>query len=166
MNDKAMHQRMTVRYGVNYPFTTSLSNFTPKYAEFAAILQDNDSVEGLLKILQTSQWHFTISGMHFVERSVDKELDALFIALCTPISDEYKRSQKCKKKAKAIKSVKAPKPKKKLRFQRYKDSQIKGIEILKLYFFSKVAENAQSLLNGEDIWLEKGGYRIWPITKK
>ena len=72
---------------------------------------------------------------------------------------------KAQEKSKAIESVKAPKPKKKLRFQRYKDSQIKGIEILKLYFFSKVAENAESLLNGKDIWLDKGGHRIWPVTK-
>ena len=99
MNDKAMHQRMTVQNGVNYPFTISLSNFTPKYAELVAILQDNDSVEGLLKTSQASQWYFTISGMHFLKRSVDKELDALFIALCTPTSDECKRSQKRKKKA-------------------------------------------------------------------
>ena len=98
MHDKAMHQRMTVRNGVNYPFTISLSNFTPKYAELVAILEDNDSVESLLKTLQTSQWHLTISGMHFLERSFDKELDALFTALCTPISEEYKKSQRCKKK--------------------------------------------------------------------
>ena len=156
---------MTVRNGLNYPFTMSLSNFTPKYAELVTILQDNDSVKSLLKTSQTSQWHFTVSGMHFLERSVEKELDALFMALCTPTSDEFKKSQKHKKKSKAIESVKTPKPRKKLRFQRYKDTQIKGIEILKLYFFFKVAKNAELLLNGEDIWLDKGGHRIWPVTK-
>ena len=33
MSDKAMHQKVTVKNGLNYPFTVSLSNFTPKYAE-------------------------------------------------------------------------------------------------------------------------------------
>ena len=69
----------------------------PKYAELVTILQDNDLVEALLKTSQTSQWHFKILGMHFLERSVEKELDALYVALCTPTNDEFKTSQKCKK---------------------------------------------------------------------
>lgn len=90
MNDKSMHQSMTVQNGVNYPFTMSLSHVTPKHAERVTILQDNGSVESLLKTSQTSQWHFTISGMHFLERSVDKELGALFDALCTATKEEFK----------------------------------------------------------------------------
>ena len=64
---KNMHQQMTVQNGVNFPVTISLSNFTPKYKELMAILGDYESVEELIKRAQTSQWNFTISGMHFLE---------------------------------------------------------------------------------------------------
>ena len=67
MIDKSMHQQITVRNGVNYPVTISLSNCTPKYKELMAILGDNESVEELIKRPQTSQWNFTISRMHFLE---------------------------------------------------------------------------------------------------
>ena len=100
MNDKAMHQKMTVRNGLNCPFTLSLSNFTPKYAELITILQDNVSVDTLLTTSQTAKWHFTISSIHFLEKSVENELDALYTALCTPTNEEFKTSQKRKKKLK------------------------------------------------------------------
>ena len=91
--------------------------------------------------------------MHFLEKAIENKLDALYTALCTPTSEEFKTPKKHKEKSKAVESVQTPKPRKKLRFQRYKDlkSQIKGIDILKLYFFSKVAENAEALLKGENI---------------
>jgi hypothetical protein len=55
-----------VRNGLNYPVTISLSNYTPKYEKLMAILQDNKSVQELIKRAQTSQWNFTISGKHFL----------------------------------------------------------------------------------------------------
>ena len=165
MIDKSMHQQITVRNGVNYPVSISLSNCTPKYKELMAILGDNESVEELIKRAQTSQWHFTISGMHFLERAVDKELDALSDSLCTPTAAEFKKSEKHKKRKKLVESAKKPRPKTKLCFERYKATQIKGTDLLKLYFFSKIAENAKSLLAGENIWLDKGGHRIWPVTE-
>ena len=67
MNEKSMHQRIVVRNGLNYPVTISLSNYTPKYELLMAILQDNKSVQGLIQRAQTSQWHFTISGKHFLK---------------------------------------------------------------------------------------------------
>ena len=66
MSDKSMHQRITMRNGMNYPVTISLSNHTPKYDKLMAILGDNKSVKELIKRAQTSQWNFTISGMHFL----------------------------------------------------------------------------------------------------
>ena len=103
--------------------------------------------------------------MHFLEQAVDKELDALSDSLCTPTAAEFKKSEKRKKRKKSVESVKKPKPKMKLRFERYRATQIKGADLLKLYFFSKIAENAKSLLAGENIWLDKGGHRIWPVTE-
>ena len=82
---------MAVRDGVNFPVTISLSKFTPKYEELMAILGDYESVEELIKMSHTSQWHFTISGMHFLEQAVEKELDALFDSLCTPTENEFKK---------------------------------------------------------------------------
>ena len=64
-----------------------------------------------------------------------------------------------------IESVKKPKIKTKLCFERYKAAKLKGTELLKLYFFSKVAGNAKALLAGENIWLDRGGHRIWPVTE-
>jgi len=66
MSDKSMHQQITVRNGMNYPVTFSLSNCTLKYDELIAILGDNKSIKELIKRAQTSQWNFTISGMHFL----------------------------------------------------------------------------------------------------
>ena len=66
MNEKSMHQWITMQNGMNYPVTLSLSNHTPKYNELMAILGDNKSVKELIKRAQTSQWNFTISGMHFL----------------------------------------------------------------------------------------------------
>ena len=67
MSDKSMHQQITVRNEINYPVTFSLSNCTLKYNELMAILGDNKSVEELIKRAQTSQWNFTISGMHSLD---------------------------------------------------------------------------------------------------
>ena len=66
MDEKSMHQWIEVQNGVNYLFRLSLSNYTPKYKELMAILQDNKSVQELIKRAQTSQWNFTISGKHFL----------------------------------------------------------------------------------------------------
>lgn len=81
----------------------------------------------------------------------NKELVALLEALCTPTKNEFEKSEKHKKQKKAVESVQKPTPRVKLCFQRYKDSKIKDVDLLKLYFFSKVAENVDALLDGEDI---------------
>ena len=49
MVKKSMHQKMTMRNGVNFQVTISLSNFKPQYEELMAILGDYESVEELIK---------------------------------------------------------------------------------------------------------------------
>ena len=56
---------------------------------------------------------------------MDKELDVLSVALCTPTNTEFKKSQKCKKHIKSVESVKKLKVKTKLCFERYRAAKLK-----------------------------------------
>ena len=69
-----------------------------------------------------------------------------------------------RKKHNAGNSVEAKTPLAKLGFQKYSDKVMSATEVIQLYFFSKIAENAAALLAGEDTWLDNGGFCEWPKT--